>query len=55
MKNDPAAGGVAVYASNFAPTYFANFEYRISDEVEIIGSPFEVSNLSLTESSIWHR
>lgn len=42
LKRDPQPGNVAVYASSFAPAYFANFQYRISDEVETVGTPAEI-------------
>lgn len=39
LKNPPAPGRIGIYASSFAPAYFADFQYRPLDGAMPIGKP----------------
>ncbi|HLE57799.1 MAG TPA: hypothetical protein VJB15_12005 [Rhodothermia bacterium] len=39
LKNPPIAGSFGIYASGFAPAYFANFQYRGLDRPVVMGAP----------------
>jgi hypothetical protein len=44
LKREPEAGTLAVYASNLAPAYFANFQYRPSSGVDVVGTPVDAES-----------
>jgi hypothetical protein len=52
-KRESTAGTIAVYSSGLAPMYFSNFQYRASDDVEIVGTPVELEAAAPGTVTAW--